>query len=82
MRRSCDEHWIAMLVKSVSSSDAHAAGYPPTAMMASIVCATIANCDDYEVVDWRNASLAFLRGFSECYQSIANRLVALGDEPA
>jgi hypothetical protein len=36
-----------------------------------VVCATIANCDDYdEIVDWSNANLAFLRGFSEFYHGI------------
>jgi hypothetical protein len=36
-----------------------------------VVCATIANCDDYdEIVDWGDANLAFLRGFSEFYHGI------------
>jgi hypothetical protein len=36
------------------------------------VCATIANCDDYEeTVDWGDANLAFLRGFSQFYHGSA-----------
>jgi DDE_Tnp_1-associated len=36
-----------------------------------VVCATIANCDDYdEIVEWGDANLAFLRGFSEFYHGI------------
>jgi hypothetical protein len=48
------------------------------------VCATIANCDDYEeTVDWGDANLAFLRGFSrsthgsacvDWLRSVMNRL--------
>jgi hypothetical protein len=35
------------------------------------VCATIANCDDYEdIVDWGEANLKYLRGFSDCHLGI------------
>ena len=35
------------------------------------VCATIANCDDYEdIVDWGEANLKFLRGFSDYHFGI------------
>ena len=45
--------------------------YPLREVLLLVVCATIANCDDYEeIVDWGNANLAFLRGFSEFYHSI------------
>ena len=37
----------------------------------SAVCATIANCDDYEdIVDWGEANLKFLRGFSDYHLGI------------
>ena len=40
--------------------------YPLREVLFLVVCATIANCDDYEdIVDWGEANLAFLRGFSE-----------------
>jgi len=40
--------------------------YPLREVLFLVVCATIANCDDYEdVVDWGEANLAFLRGFGE-----------------
>ena len=45
--------------------------YPLREVLFLVVCATIANCDDYEeIVDWGNANLAFLRGFSEIYHGI------------
>ena len=45
--------------------------YPLREVLFLVVCATIANCDDYEeIVDWGNANLAFLRGFSEFYHGI------------
>jgi DDE_Tnp_1-associated len=38
--------------------------YPLREALFLVVCATIANCDDYdEIVDWGTANLAFLRGF-------------------
>lgn len=40
-------------------------------MLFLVVCATIANCDDYEdIVDWGKAHLPFLRGFSEFHFGI------------
>jgi len=40
--------------------------YPLREVLFLVVCATIANCDDYEdIVDWGEANLKFLRGFSE-----------------
>jgi predicted transposase YbfD/YdcC len=45
--------------------------YPLRDVLFLVVCATIANCDDYdEIIDWGNANLAFLRGFSEFYHGI------------
>jgi predicted transposase YbfD/YdcC len=45
--------------------------YPLTEVLFLVVCATIANCDDYEdIVDWGSANLAFLQGFSEFYHGI------------
>src|SRR6266853_2740580 len=36
-----------------------------------VVCGTIASCDDYDdIVDWGEAHLSFLRGFSEFYHGI------------
>jgi len=34
------------------------------------VCATIANCDDEDIVDWGEANLKFLRGFSDYHFGI------------
>ena len=40
--------------------------YPLREVLFLAVCATIANCDDYEdIVDWGEANLKFLRGFSD-----------------
>jgi predicted transposase YbfD/YdcC len=40
--------------------------YPLREVLFLVVCATIANCDDYEdIVDWGEANLDFLRGFCE-----------------
>ena len=40
-------------------------------MLFLAVCATIANCDDYEdIVDWGEANLKFLRGFSDYHFGI------------
>jgi predicted transposase YbfD/YdcC len=45
--------------------------YPLREVLFLVVCATIANCDDYEdVVDWGEANLKFLRGFSEFHFGI------------
>ena len=45
--------------------------YPLREVLFLVVCDTIANCDDYdEIVDWGNANLAFLQGFSEFYHGI------------
>jgi predicted transposase YbfD/YdcC len=45
--------------------------YPLREVLFLVVCATIANCDDYEeIVDWGEANLTFLRGFSEFYHGI------------
>ena len=40
--------------------------YPLREVVFLAVCATIANCDDYQdIVDWGEANLKFLRGFSD-----------------
>jgi predicted transposase YbfD/YdcC len=45
--------------------------YPLREVLFLVVCATIANCDDYEdIVDWGEEHLSFLRGFSEFYHGI------------
>lgn len=45
--------------------------YPLREVLFLVVCATIANCDDYEdIVDWGEANLKFLRGFSDYYFGI------------
>ncbi len=45
--------------------------YPLREMLFLAVCATIANCDDYEdIVDWGEANLKFLRGFSDYHFGI------------
>jgi len=45
--------------------------YPLREVLFLVVCATIANCDDYEdIVDWGEANLDFLRGFSEFHFGI------------
>ena len=45
--------------------------YPLREVLFLVVCATIANCDDYEdVVDWGEANLKFLRGFSDYHFGI------------
>jgi len=45
--------------------------YPLREILFLVVCATIANCDDYEdIVDWGEANLKFLRGFSDYHFGI------------
>jgi hypothetical protein len=45
--------------------------YPLREVLFLVVCATVANCDDYEdIVDWGKAHLSFLRGFAEFYHGI------------
>ena len=45
--------------------------YPLREVLFLAVCATIANCDDYEdIVDWGEANLEFLRGFSDYHFGI------------
>ena len=45
--------------------------YPLREVLFLVVCATIANCDDYEdIVDWGEANLKLLRGFSEFHFGI------------
>jgi predicted transposase YbfD/YdcC len=45
--------------------------YPLVEVLFLVVCATIANCDDYEdIVDWGEANLSFLRGFAEFHYGI------------
>lgn len=45
--------------------------YPLREVLLLVVCATIANCDDYEdVVDWGEANLKFLRSFSDYHFGI------------
>ena len=45
--------------------------YPLREVLFLAVCATIANCDDYEdIVDWGEANLKFLRGFSDYHFGI------------
>jgi predicted transposase YbfD/YdcC len=45
--------------------------YPLREVLFLVVCATIANCDDYDdIVDWGNAHLSFLRGFAEFHYGI------------
>jgi len=45
--------------------------YPLREVLFFVVCATIANCDDYEdIVDWGEANLKFLRGFSDYHFGI------------
>jgi predicted transposase YbfD/YdcC len=45
--------------------------YPLREVLFLVVCATIANCDDYEdIVDWGEANLKFLRDFSEFHFGI------------
>ena len=45
--------------------------YPLREVLFLVVCATIANCDDYDdIVDWGEAHLSFLQGFSEFHFGI------------
>jgi predicted transposase YbfD/YdcC len=45
--------------------------YPLREVLFLVVCATIANCDDYDdIVDWGEAKLDFLRGFAEFHFGI------------
>jgi predicted transposase YbfD/YdcC len=45
--------------------------YPLSEVLFLVVCATVANCDDYEdIVDWGEANLDFLRGFAEFYHGL------------
>jgi predicted transposase YbfD/YdcC len=45
--------------------------YPLREVLFLVVCGTIASGDDYEdIVDWGEAHLSFLRGFSEFYHGI------------
>jgi predicted transposase YbfD/YdcC len=45
--------------------------YPLGEVLFLVVCATVANCDDYEdIVDWGEANLDFLRGFAEFYHGL------------
>lgn len=45
--------------------------YPLPEVLLLVVCATIANCDDYEdIVDWGGANLEFLRRFAEFHHGI------------
>lgn len=45
--------------------------YPLREVLFLVVCATIANCDDYDdIVDWGEAHLSFLRGFAEFHYGI------------
>ncbi|MHB8529824.1 MAG: ISAs1 family transposase [Caulobacteraceae bacterium] len=45
--------------------------YPLREVLFLVVCATIANCDDYEdIADWGEANLEFLRRFSEFHYGI------------
>jgi predicted transposase YbfD/YdcC len=46
--------------------------YPLREVLFLVVCGTIAGGDDYDdIVDWGEAHLSFLRGFSEFYHGIA-----------
>jgi hypothetical protein len=52
--------------KITDSRQAWKVAYPLPEVLFLVVCATIANCDDYDdIVDWGKAHLSFLRGFSE-----------------
>ena len=45
--------------------------YPLDEMLFLVVCATIADCDDYEdIVDWGEAHLGFLRRFAEFHHGL------------
>jgi predicted transposase YbfD/YdcC len=45
--------------------------YPLREVLFLVVCATVANCDDYEdIVDWGGANLGFLRRFSEFHWGV------------
>jgi hypothetical protein len=45
--------------------------YPLREVLFLVVCATIANCDDYEdIVDWGEAHLDFLRRFSDFHHGM------------
>lgn len=45
--------------------------YPLREVLFLVVCATIANCDDYDdIADWGEAHLSFLQGFSEFHFGI------------
>jgi predicted transposase YbfD/YdcC len=45
--------------------------YPLREVLFLVVCATIANCDDYEdIVDWGEAHLDFLRRFSDFHHGV------------
>jgi predicted transposase YbfD/YdcC len=45
--------------------------YPLREVLFLVVCATIANCDDYEdIVDWGEAHLDFLRRFSNFHHGV------------
>jgi len=56
------EHFAAV----EDGREAWRVAYPLREVLFLVVCATIANCDDDEdIVDWGEANLGFLRGFSE-----------------
>jgi predicted transposase YbfD/YdcC len=57
--------------KITDSRQAWKVAYPLPEVLFLVVCATIANCDDYDdIVDWGKAHLSFLRGFSEFHFGI------------
>jgi hypothetical protein len=48
--------------------------YPLREVLVLVVCATIANCDDYEdIVAWGEAHLDFLRRFSDFHHGVLRR---------
>ena len=56
--------------------------YPLREVLFLVVCATVANCDDYEdIVDWGEANLGFLRRFSEFHWGVPCADWAVVDEP-
>ena len=59
------------LAKIKDSRQSWKVAYPLREVLFLVVCGTIASGDDYDdIVDWGNAHLSFLRGFSEFYHGI------------
>jgi predicted transposase YbfD/YdcC len=66
-RRTLLEH----LSEIPDNREPHRIAYPLAEVLMLVVCASIADCDDYdEIVDWGEHHLDYLRGFSAYYWGI------------